>query len=210
MGEVADTGVQSGLIEQGIGFPGGLSVDVREISDTNWALLTGFEYRAQTERFFVPHGERTDFASVPRVFVWFIPRYGRYTKAAVLHDHLCRLSEEGTFGRRDADGVFRQAMRVSGVPFLRRWIMWAAVRWGALGVRNGRHQWLRDLWRVLPITAVVLPIVLPAVVAIVAALTVWYVAEWITMGPLAVAKWAQTRRGTRPKIVNVPTLTFKT
>src|SRR5262245_24311264 len=96
----------SRVAERKIGFPDGLSVDVREVSDTAWTLLTGFTYQGKHENFSVPKGERTDFASVPRVFIWFIPRYGRYTKAAVLHDHLCRLSREGGFSRRDADGIF--------------------------------------------------------------------------------------------------------
>jgi len=208
-GLVADA-AREGLIEQGIGFPGGLSVDVREIGETTWKLLGGFEYRAQRDHYFVPEGERTDFASVPRVFIWFIPRYGRYTKAAILHDHLCRLSREGMFSRRDADGIFRQAMRVSGVSFLRRWIMWAAVRWGAVFATNGLHGWSRDAVVVLAISLVVLPIVLPAVVTIVAALLVWYVAEWITMGPLKAAAWTATKRSKQPKTVNTPTLSINT
>ena len=54
----------------------------------------------------------TDFASVPRFFVWFIPRYGRYTKAAIIHDHLWRDQVgKGAICFRDADGLFRQAMR---------------------------------------------------------------------------------------------------
>jgi Protein of unknown function (DUF1353) len=34
----------------------------------------------------------------------------------------------GRISRIDADGIFRQSMRELGVPFLRRWIMWAAGR----------------------------------------------------------------------------------
>ncbi|HEY5988130.1 MAG TPA: DUF1353 domain-containing protein [Streptosporangiaceae bacterium] len=80
--------------------------------------------------FCVPVGERTDFASVPRVFVCFLPRYGRYTKAAILHDYLWSVKiSVGDISRLNAGGIFRQAMRDLGVPFLRRWIMRAAVRW---------------------------------------------------------------------------------
>ncbi|HVL90877.1 MAG TPA: DUF1353 domain-containing protein, partial [Actinomycetota bacterium] len=60
-----------------------------------------------------------------------LPRSGRYTKAAVLHDHLWRTPIDGvSFG--DADGIFRRCMRELGVPFLRRWLMWAAVRLNSL------------------------------------------------------------------------------
>jgi len=65
--------------EEQIGFTDGGAVDVREIDEKRWLVLTPFSYQASRERFTVPEGERTDFASVPRPFVWFIPTYGRYT-----------------------------------------------------------------------------------------------------------------------------------
>src|SRR5262249_39141958 len=55
------------------------------------------------------------------------PKYGRYTKAAILHDHLCDEARANRFDRDDADGLFRRAMRELGVSFLRRWLMWGAV-----------------------------------------------------------------------------------
>src|SRR4026208_2029529 len=117
--------------ETELGFPGGLIVDVQAISEKRWKVLTPFIYRATNEVYTVPAGQETDFASVPRVFVWFLPRYGRYTKAAILHDHLWRdLASQGHMDFIDADGMFRRAMRELNVPFLKRWIMWAAVRWG--------------------------------------------------------------------------------
>lgn len=101
-----------------IGFPDGGSVDVREIDDRQWSVLKAFAYQGTRASYQVLEKEPTDFASVPRIFVWFIPTYGRYTKAAILHDHLCRLAKEGRFSRRDADGIFRQAMRTLEVAFL--------------------------------------------------------------------------------------------
>src|SRR4026208_1561153 len=96
--------------ETELGFPGGLIVDVQAISEKRWKVLTPFIYRATNEVYTVPAGEETDFASVPRPFVWFIPRYGRYTKAAILHDRLCRLAEEGSFNRRGAGRGGRHAV----------------------------------------------------------------------------------------------------
>lgn len=107
--------------------PAPFPVDVQQVSDQGWKTPRTLTYHATTEDFEVPAHQGTDFASVPRVFVWFIPRYGRYTKAAILHDYLCRqYVPSGRISRIDADGIFRQAMRELGVPFLRRWIMWAA------------------------------------------------------------------------------------
>ena len=92
---------------------------------TFWITLKPLVYHGKNGRFIVPAGFRTDFASVPRPLVWLLPRYGAYTKSAILHDHLCQSKE---VNRADADGMFRRSMRELDVPFVRRWMMWAAVR----------------------------------------------------------------------------------
>src|SRR5688500_15722299 len=71
-------------------FIGDSDVAVKQIDDTNWELLMPLTYQGNRDTFVVPVGQRTDFASVPRIFVWFLPRYGKYTKAAILHDYLWR------------------------------------------------------------------------------------------------------------------------
>jgi hypothetical protein len=103
------------------------SVTVEEIDANTWLVLEPVIYQGNKRTFTVPPGFETDFASVPKVFTWLIPRYGVYTKAAILHDYLCATKP---VNRSDADGIFRRAMRELGVSFLRRWIMWAAVRAG--------------------------------------------------------------------------------
>jgi hypothetical protein len=75
------------------GFPPDTVVDVEEIDDVKWQLLKEIKYHGASESFAVPVGQHADFASVPRILIWFLPRYGRYTKAAILHDCLGR---EGT------------------------------------------------------------------------------------------------------------------
>ena len=195
--------------EEEIGFADGLSVDVRELDERFWGVLRQFVYQAERQEYRVAKGEKTDFASVPRIFVWFIPAYGRYTKAAILHDYLCRLAREGTFERRDADGVFRQAMRTLKVPFLRRWIMWAAVRWGALFTPHGANGWQRDAIKVLLISVPMVALLLPAALVILVTLLVWYLIEMILYVPLSLAaQWKQKRQ--RPaKRVNRPRLSFR-
>ena len=145
-----------------------------------------------------------------RAFIWFIPSYGKYTKAAILHDHLCDLAKQGQFNRRDADGIFRQAMRVLGVAFLRRWIMWAAVRWGALVSPEGRTGWLKDSWLVLLISIPVLLILGPAALVVLLTLLVWYVVELLFWVPLELAKQGKQKRNRAAKKVNPPTLSLKT
>ena len=141
-------------------------------------------YRGAHDEWTVPPRFRTDFASVPRVVTWLIPRYGRYTKAAIIHDYLCDVAvPRGEISRADADGVFRRALRELGVAFLRRWLMWAAVRLDAA------RDDLRTLWRprrrAVPVWLLLaLPglflVLLPGVL-ILAALAVFFLAECIAL-----------------------------
>ena len=53
-------------------FSEGSQVDVEQVDDTNWRLTGTLEYQGRTDQFVVPAGMLTDFASVPRPFVWFL------------------------------------------------------------------------------------------------------------------------------------------
>jgi hypothetical protein len=185
-------------------------VEVRQVDDKDWAILKKLDYHASTQDFQVPKEEETDFASVPRVFAWFLPRYGRYTPAAILHDHLWKVEvRDGNLSLRDADGIFRQAMRELGVPFLRRWIMWAAVRWGALSKPGGRRDWLGEAPRVLLVTLLALPIVAPAAAVILLTLPIFYLFELLVWVPLKVSQRVKARRGEGIEKVNKPALRLK-
>src|SRR4051812_21103720 len=105
-------------------FVEGQNIDVRQIGDSDWELLAPITYRGNTQTFQVEPGFLTDFASVPKPLVGLFPRYGKYTKAAILHDFLWRTH---AVEKVDANGIFRRAMRELGVPTIRRWMMWAAV-----------------------------------------------------------------------------------
>jgi hypothetical protein len=93
-------------------------------------------------------GFETDLASVPRWLTWLVPRYGQYTRAAIVHDFLCQHTDND-FGaqacaacptvpvlhlrdRSDADEVFRLIMHQLGVPWARRELMWSAVTWATV------------------------------------------------------------------------------
>lgn len=103
----------------------------------------------------VPAGFLTDGASIPRVLQGVLPAWGRWSRAAVIHDYLCRAIDagdpvyvearwvEGAYGltlvvdaRRRADAIFHEALLVSGVSRPLAWVMWLAVRaadrWPAL------------------------------------------------------------------------------
>jgi hypothetical protein len=153
------------------------SLTVRRVDADRWSLVDDLVYQGRWERFVVPAGFRTDFASVPRVVTWLIPRFGAYTLAAILHDWLCSAGIGTVVTAREADGIFRRVMRESGVPVLRRWMMWAGVRWGALTDPRRRPGWLISAPGVLVITVLAAPLVVPPAVVILPALLVYAVAE---------------------------------
>lgn len=148
-------------------------VTVKQIDAKKWELREPLVYEGRDESFSIHIGFTTDFASVPTVLVWLIPRYGVYTKAAILHDFLC--CDDAGVSRADADGVFRRALRELGVSVVRRWMMWAAVRLQSrLTGATWRHV---ALWLVVTLPSLVV-LALPALVV-----TVWlglfWVVEWL-------------------------------
>jgi hypothetical protein len=162
-----------------------------------WELVEAFDYEGRRDRFTVPQGFTTDFASVPRVVVWLLPSYGRWTQAAILHDYLWGLSRVGSFDKFDADGIFNRSMRELGVPYLRRWIMWTAVRWAA-----GPRSWFsRGPVPVLKMIAISLPtiaVIAVPVVIVLAALVVGWAAEWIAYLPLRLLHRDKSKQVNRP------------
>lgn len=149
-------------------------VVVRRDDDT-WELEHPLIYRGSVDTFCVPAGFVTDFASVPRIAVWLIPRFGRYTPAAIVHDYLC---QNLPIPPADVDGVFRRIMREQGVPPIRRWLMWTGVRWGAVANPARRPGWMSTAPAVAGITVVALPLAVP-MAAVAVGLAVYAVAELI-------------------------------
>ena len=154
------------------------SITVRRSNDNEWTVVGKLVYRGKKDTFEVPDGFPTDFATVPRVVVWLIPRFGRYTLPAVLHDWLCTEGiRQGKVNSREADGIFRRSMRELDVPVARRWLMWTGVRWAALTSPLRRRGWVISAPGVLAITVLAAPIVVPPGLVILAALTVYGVVE---------------------------------
>ena len=99
-------------------------------------LLAEFDYHVGSEAspdiIHVPKGFVTDLASTP-FFVWSLgfPKWGRHSKAAVVHDYLYQSKLRS---RAMADLIFLEAMCVLRVPLWKRILMYMAVRiigwWG--------------------------------------------------------------------------------
>jgi hypothetical protein len=170
-------------------------VVVKQTSDEQWELVDPLIYEGNRDAFLVQAGFSTDLASVPRPVVWLLPRYGRYTKAAILHDYLCHEARAGLFNRYDADGIFRRAMRELSVSFVRRWMMWAAVRLGSGKglVSPGLGQLLLVLLIALPSLALVAA---PAAVILVA-LTIFWLIELLFF--LVLAPFSRREKVNKPQ-----------
>jgi hypothetical protein len=112
---------------------------LRQVDAKTFRLAQPFRFDDGMNRFAVPEDDVTDLASVPRFLTWLVPRYGRHTFAALLHDHL---QDDTSIASEQADRIFRDAMGATGVPLSRRWLMWSAValrtEWKLGGLRSAR------------------------------------------------------------------------
>jgi hypothetical protein len=161
-----------------IGFESPFPVAVSQTGDTEWELTAAMTYHGRYQTFTVPVGQTTDFASVPAVLTWLVP-IETGIPAAVLHDYLWRVKVPASeLEYREADGILRQALGSLGVPGPRRWLMWAAVRWGSLTRPGGHQGWLRDAPAVVAVTLLGLPLALPAVLLL-PSTGVLTLADWI-------------------------------
>lgn len=104
-----------------------------------WALMRDFGYAKGAEDsgdvIDVPLGFLTDFASVPWFFQWWIPQWGKYGNAAVIHDWLY-WSQGRT--RQESDAIFLEAMGVMGVGDAKKYTIYYGVR------TFGWWAWLRN------------------------------------------------------------------
>lgn len=106
------------------------------LANGRWRLLEPLRY--QSERFGgvfqVPAGFETDFASTPRLVWTLIPKEGRWSRAAVMHDagfaHALQTADGSRVHliKRFADDLFAEALAADGVGWLTRTAMVAAVR----------------------------------------------------------------------------------
>jgi hypothetical protein len=83
----------------------------------------------------VPAGFETDFASIPAFAAVFGFDDDDWCEAAALHDWIYRRRQE--YGKKVADDEFWLALRVTGCPPLKSWIIHRMVSWfGGSAWRN--------------------------------------------------------------------------
>ena len=94
-----------------------------------WIVLSDFGYEVgelgSGDIITVAIGFHTDFASIPRLLWVFLPRWGTYGNAAVIHDWLYWKQSRS---RREADDIMLEAMDVSSVAAWKKYTIYWAVR----------------------------------------------------------------------------------
>ena len=120
-------------------FTGSLSITEIDVDLEIWELNQPLVYEVGhlgSGRFItVPAGFRSDGASIPGLVSWFLPRWGRYRRAAIIHDYLCIRLRQGRpheFAptRKVADQIFLETLKVSGVNWPVRSVLYTGVRLG--------------------------------------------------------------------------------
>ena len=105
----------------------------------SWMLQSGFSYYVSEVApdliyVYVKIGFVTNFASTPRIIWWLFPPWGKYGKAAVVHDWLYQkqvmtVNEyEFKVTRKEADEIFLEAMLVSKTKKWKAKVIYYAVR----------------------------------------------------------------------------------
>jgi hypothetical protein len=107
----------------------------------SWIIVGDFGYDVgavnSNDRVSVDKGFATDFASVPRVLWWVLPKWGVYGNAAVVHDWLYWHQDRD---RKQSDDIMLEAMSVLNVPELTKQLIYRAVR------VFGGWAWRRNKW----------------------------------------------------------------
>ena len=98
------------------------------ISNGKAILLEEYVYDINGYSYQVPKSFITDGASVPHSLQWLYNPYGKYIKAAVIHDYLYSCYNNTGINRTIADKIFNFIMKETGVSANIRRKFYAAVR----------------------------------------------------------------------------------
>ena len=102
-----------------------------------WELLKSYSAVWDGGRIEVPEGFQTDLASIPRIARSIIPQIGDQNGPSVIHDWCYRFRWKA---RPISDALFLATMKVKAVNWLRRNIIYAAVRAGGWVTWNKRKE----------------------------------------------------------------------
>lgn len=108
----------------------------KKLGRNYWVVERGMTFnldRYKSQKVYVPAGYLTDGASVPQPLWGFIPPWGEYGQACVVHDFLCEYLKVWVNGkyvnidRERCDSILNLGMKVLKVPYLKREVIYRAV-----------------------------------------------------------------------------------
>jgi hypothetical protein len=159
---------------------------IPQANGTEFELWEEVTYTARLgDSWTIPEGFRTDFATIPSIVSWAIPKLGAYTLAAIVHDALCtglndyyrakqdfirpgdryiRIVPIPTASAIDTDAIFRRIALDMGTDRVTAQLLWVGVRWGALFNPARRPGWLKTAPKVLGWSLLFSPVLVPATV----------------------------------------------
>lgn len=113
-------------------FQTSLSAKLKDCTDCVWIIDHPLKYWSELLNclIVVPHEDEffeTDFASVPRVPIFYEMWGNRAHREAVLHDYLYRIDSVPVATYSQANAVFLEAMKATGKPRRIRWPMYLGV-----------------------------------------------------------------------------------
>lgn len=112
---------------------------LERIDSKNYKINSNLSFENNDFKVTVKKGLVTDGASIPRIF-WSIigcPSNGKYVGSAIIHDGLY-MSE--IISRKDADKIFLDMLKHNGIGYIKRNLMYFAVRLGGYFVWRKHNQ----------------------------------------------------------------------
>ena len=76
----------------------------------------------------IPEGFETDYASIPRGFWGLLPPFGKYLRAAIVHDFLYSIHNTYGINKTIADKIFYNLMITDNTNKIKAWLMYKAVQ----------------------------------------------------------------------------------
>lgn len=113
-------------------------LDLRYFGGGEWILLAPYSAVWDGGKIIVPQGFQTDLSSIPRIARSIIPQIGDQNGPSVIHDWCYR--NHWKEDRGASDSLFLEGMKVAGVNWLRRRIIYRSVRLGGWVSWNGHAK----------------------------------------------------------------------
>jgi hypothetical protein len=104
-------------------------LNLKPINDSKCILKADYIYSINGFLITVPKGFITDGASIPKSLQWIYDPYGKYIKAAVIHDYLYSKYNDTGINRTLADKIFDFIMKETGVNAKTRRKFYVAVKY---------------------------------------------------------------------------------